>query len=81
MLHRTMIFAWQGTFLPNTSFVPQAPCICGPNVSSFRLLCSTPPRVAGLAGRRQTMDLATRLNALAALMSFGFIAAIVFGLV
>jgi hypothetical protein len=38
-------------------------------------------RGGGLSGKEATMELSMRLNVLAALLSFGFIAAIVIGMI
>ena len=40
-----------------------------------------PPWTAGRSGKEATMELRMRLNVLAAIMSFAFLAAIVFGMV
>jgi len=46
-----------------------------------RSVCRVFTRTAGCSGKEAPMELKMRLNVLAAIMSFGFLAAVVFGMI
>lgn len=86
MVRRMMVFAWHGFFLLNTSSVRRDPSPADRpqrgdyTLSTTRDETSSPPR-SRLHRQEATMKLPMRLDVLAALVSFGFIAAIVVGMV